>query len=110
MKFRQLRQDIKVAAFLTWLAEKFSSQSWPILFTSNGATSFLEWICPKYSKSYKKSEKTRQPTKVLLFLSFSAERFDCSSSPTYKKYLPLPNQLQFWTEHIQRIVKVKNEV
>ena len=38
------------------------------------------------------------------FLSFSAKRFDCSSSPTYKKYLP------HWTEHTQSIVKVKNKV
>ena len=40
----------------------------------------------------------------------SAEWFDCSSSPTYKKYLPLKNQLHFWTGHIQSIVKVKNKL
>ena len=43
-------------------------------------------------------------------LSFSVERFDCSSSPTCKNYLPLPNQLHFGTEHVQSFVKVKNEV
>ena len=62
------------------------------------------------SKAYKKSLKTRWPLqdrKVLLFLSFPAERFDLSSSPTYKKYLPLPNQLHFWIEHVQSIANVK---
>ena len=44
-----------------------------------------------------------------VLLSFSAEQFDHSSSPTYKN-LPIPNQLHFWTEHVQSIVKVKNEL
>ena len=26
------------------------------------------------------------------------------------KYLPLPNQLHYWTRHVQSIVKVKNQV
>ena len=40
----------------------FSLQSWPIVKnTSNGATSFLDWICPKHGKSYKIILKTRQP-------------------------------------------------
>ena len=47
---------------------------------------------------------------ALLLLSLLAERFDHSSSPTYKKYLPLPNQLHFWTGHIQSIVKVQTKV
>ena len=42
----------------------------------------------------------------------SAERFDHFSSMTYKKYLPVPNQLHFWTGHVQSIgiVKIKLEV
>ena len=62
LKFMRLTRDIKEAAFLTWSAEQFLS--WQILkkiLTSNGATSFLDWICPKYTKSYKKSLKTRKP-------------------------------------------------
>ena len=48
--------------------------------------------------------------KSATFLYFWAELFDRSFSPTYKKYLPLPNQLHFQTEHVQSIVKVKNKV
>ena len=44
---------------------------------------------------------------VFIFFGQTVSR---SSSQTYKKYLPLPNQLHFWTEHIQSIVKVKNKV
>ena len=32
--------------------------------TSNGATSFLDWICPKYTKSYKKVRRLRGHDKV----------------------------------------------
>ena len=66
-----------------------------------------------HSRSYKKSLKTRRPRqdrKALLFLSLLVKRFDRSSSPTYKKDLPLPNQLNFWTEHVQSILKVNNKV
>ena len=48
--------------------------------------------------------------KALLFLSFLAERFDRLYSLTYKKYLPISNQIHLWTEHVQSIVEVKNTV
>ena len=50
----------------------------------------------------------RQYKRATVFVLFSglSERFDCSSSPLIKK--PLSNQLNFWTAHIQGIVKVKN--
>ena len=58
---------------------------------------------PKYSKARKK-------VAAMIRKSATVSVDDRSSSPTYKKYLPLPNQLHFWTEHIQSIVKVKNRV
>ena len=48
-----------------------------------------------------------------LFLSLLAKRFDRLSSPTYKNtytHVPPPNQLHFWTGHIESIIKVKNKV
>ena len=39
--------------------------------------------------------------KALLLLSLSAEWFDHSSSLTFKKYLPVPNQLHVWTGYLQ---------
>ena len=72
---------------------------WKIL-TSNRVTSFLDWICPRHNK-------LGGHDKSATFLSLSAELFDRSSSPTCKKYLPIPNQLHFWTGQVQSIVKVK---
>ena len=43
-------------------------------------------------------------------ITLSAEWFDRPSSPSYNKYLPLPNELHFRAEHIQSIVKVMNNV
>ena len=51
--------------------------------------------------------------KSTTFISLSAKRFDCSILlyvMCVKKYLTLPNQLHFWTGHIQSIVKVKNKL
>ena len=48
--------------------------------------------------------------KTATVLTLSAERFNLSSSPNYKKYLPLPNHLHFGLDTFKSIVKVKNKV
>ena len=106
LKFRQLRDDIKGAAFLTLSAEKFSPPSWPIFYLL--LTERLHFLTGCIQSSVKATKKVA--AMVRKSATVSVERFDCSSSPTYKKYLPLPNQVRFWTEHIQSIVKVKNSV
>ena len=39
--------------FQSWLAEKFHASVLAEVAASNAATSFLKWLCPKCSKSYK---------------------------------------------------------
>ena len=54
-KPRWVRKDVKAFAFLFWLIffhlSRFLKKH---ALTSNRATSFLDWICPKHCKSYKK--------------------------------------------------------
>ena len=98
-----------MVAFLSRSAKKCSPPSWPKKkkkFTSNGVTSFLDWT--HIVKATKKFEDLVAMIKYKS-LCFYLYRPNGLTTPflTYIiKYLPLPNQLHFWTGHIHSIVNV----
>ena len=56
-----------MVAFLSWLAKIFDTSilsDFLKLFTYNRVTPFLDWICPKHRRSYRKSLKTTVGDKI----------------------------------------------